>query len=173
METATRKDSIDIAKGIAMICVISAHCNTILDSATKIASMQSLLLKNYSTAGVILLFMISGYLFHADKGGKGYLLKKIRIIIPAWIVSGVIVYLYVHLRKPPVSLVDMIGFILGSGSYLYYLTVLFAFYLLFSIPFMRNQIVLIICILAGFVHTIFFPSSIPVSFLNQNLNALK
>ena len=134
MELKTRNDSIDIAKAIAIICVICAHCNAIPDNSSRMVFVQSALLNNFSKAGVLTLFIVSGFLFHIKNADRGYVIKKMRVIIIPWLVSGFVVYAYVHLRKPPFSIVELIRFLLGNGSYLYYLTILFAFYFLFTIP---------------------------------------
>lgn len=74
-------------------------------------------------------------------------LKRIRRLILPWLVSGTLVYLYVYLRKPPMSLSGYAAFLLGNGSYLYYLTMLACMYLVFTWPVMRSKPVLYACII--------------------------
>lgn len=171
MKSGQRIDYLDIAKGIAMISVISAHCNSIPDGSPSIIIMQSAFLNNFSKTGVILLFIMSGYLYHVTDADNGYVSRKIKSLICPWAISGIIVYLYVHLRKPPLTFAGLLGFLLGDGSYLYYLTVLCALYLIFYVPIMREREVLLICVAVGYAHTIFVPNSLG-SFINPYLNIL-
>lgn len=142
-----RNETIDYIKGFAIISVISAHCNAILDSTNKFAEVSSLLLQNIGTLGVICFFVISGILFHyPGKNVRQFLKKKIRNIVIPWFISAICVYLYVYLRKPPITLKGCLNFVLGNGSYCYYLTVLMVLYFLFTlIPFMRKNSILLIC----------------------------
>lgn len=171
MKPGHRIEYLDTAKGIAICSVISAHCNLVPDGSPRITIMQSALLNNLSRTGVILLFIISGYLYHVRNAGSGYVFRKIRSLIWPWIISGIIVYLYVHLRKPPLTFAGLLNFLLGVGSYLYYLTVLCAFYLIFYVSVMRKRAVLLICIIVGYAHTILIPNGLG-NFINPYLNIL-
>ena len=169
MKSNYRMNILDVAKGIAMISVICAHCNTVSDNASKLVSTQSALLNNFSKSGVIVLMVISGFLYHVTNTDKSYLLRKIKSLLLPWIFSGTIIYFYVHLRKPPLSLQELVSFLLGNGSYLYYLTVLCIFYLLFFIPFMRQYNILIVLIIMGTSHTLFMPAVLE-DYLSPYLN---
>lgn len=142
-----RSEAIDYIKGIAIISVISAHCNAVLDTRNRFALISSLILQNIGTLGVICFFVISGLLFHYRGDGVGsFFAKKARNIIIPWCISATCVYLYVYLRKPPITMRGYLKFILGNGSYCYYLTVLMVLYVLFVFfPFMRKNFVLLIC----------------------------
>lgn len=142
-----RNETIDYIKGIAIISVISAHCNVVLDTQNRFALISSLILQNIGTLGVICFFVISGILFHYQGNGVGsFFGKKARNIIIPWCISATCVYLYVYLRKPPITIRGYLNFILGNGSYCYYLTVLMVLYVLFVFfPFMRKNFILIVC----------------------------
>lgn len=145
-------------KGLAIISVISAHCNAVLDNTNRFAVYSSLLLQNIGTLGVICFFVISGMLFHyPDKNIGQFFKKKLKNIVIPWLISATCVYLYVYLRKPPVTFSGWVNFIIGNGSYCYYLTVLMIFYLLFvAIPIMRNNTILLLCEIATVASTIWF-----------------
>ena len=64
-------------------------------------------------------------------------------------------YLYVYLGKPPVSLSGYAAFLLGNGSYLYYLTMLVCMYLVFAWPVMRRKPVLYACVVITAVSSMF------------------
>ena len=113
------------------------------------AYVSSIVLQNIGTAGVLCFFVISGF-FHSDpKNGQSkidYFWKKLyRLGIP-WLISSSCVYLYVHLRKPPLSLLSWLAFVIGNGSYTYYMTMLTIFIFLFSIKKLRQDLILILLV---------------------------
>ena len=60
---------------------------------------------------------------------------------------------------PPLSVSSWINFVLGNGSYCYYLTMLMVFYLVFTfLPFMRTNIAFIVCEIVTVASTIFWLS---------------
>lgn len=159
-ENMLREDNeyIYYVKGLAIISVICAHCNSVLDSSNHIIVLESLLLQNIGTYGVICFFVISGFLFHhPGKHVAEFIGKKIKSIVIPWLISATCVYLYVYLRKPPLSLEHYIKFVLGDGSYCYYLSVLMLLYLSFLfIPFLRTSYGLCFCEVLTIISTIFF-----------------
>lgn len=151
-------ETIYYTKGLAIFSVICAHCNAVLDEEAEFANICSLILQNIGTLGVICFFVISGTLFHYKNGQMVTFFKKrfFSICIP-WIISASCVYLYVYLRKPPLSLSRWINFMIGNGSYCYYLTMLMVLYLIFTVlPFMRTNLTFIICEIMTVFSTIWF-----------------
>lgn len=133
-------------KGWAIISVICAHCNSVLMDACYFSKKSSLLLQNIGTYGVICFFVISGFLFHINNDKCIFFKQKLLKICVPWWISSTIVYLYVHLRKPPISVKELTMFVLGKGSYCYYLTVLMTLYVIFFLcPIMRRKKSLFIC----------------------------
>ena len=166
-----RNNTIDYVKGFAIISVICAHCNAVLDTSNQFAVISSLFLQNIGTLGVICFFVISGVLFHHPGKDVGqFFKKKIRNIIIPWLVSATCIYLYVHLRRPPVTLLGWLNFVLGNGSYCYYLTILMALYVIFTfVPFMRKNAVLLVCEGVTIISTVWFYN---ISGVNPYLNIL-
>lgn len=141
-----RNTAIDVAKGLAIISVVCAHCNGVYITAG-LPWIGSLILQHIGTFGVLVFFFISGMLYQPGGGTTGlHPLKRIRKLALPWLFSGTMVYLYVYLRKPPVSLSGYATFLLGDGSYLYYLTMLVCMYLVFAWPVMHSKPVLYACI---------------------------
>lgn len=142
-----RINIVDYLKGLSIISVICAHCNVVINTSSVFANKSSLLLQNLGTIGVICFFVLSGFLFHyPEKNKLLFFKKKFSSIIIPWIISATCVYFYVHVRKPPISLDGWINFILGNGSYCYYLTVLMIFYAIFVLfPFSRKNVFLVFC----------------------------
>lgn len=145
-------------KSFAIISVICAHCNFVSETASDFCKNCSLILQNLGTAGVGCFFVISGYLFHYKSGKcKDFFHKKFNGIVIPWIISATIVYLYVYLRKPPLTVAGWLNFVVGNGSYCYYLTVLLILYFIFYIlPFMRTEAALCICGLIGVMSSVWF-----------------
>jgi len=144
---------IDVIKGLSLISVICAHCNSVPKGSSTFATVCSVEMSNIGTLGVICFFVISGFLFHYNSGEFVQFVKKkmIRLIIP-WIIGATLVYLYVYLRKPPLSFYSWINFFIGNGSYFYYISVLLFFYILFSlIPIMRNDVLLLVCVISTMI----------------------
>lgn len=153
-----RNKTIDYIKGLAIISVVSAHCNAVLDTNNRFAVISSLLLQNIGTLGVICFFVISGILFHHPSKNVGqFFKKKVKNIVIPWFISATCIYLYVYFRKPPITLKGYINFVFGNGSYCYYLTVLMVLYTLFTfLSFMRKNLVLIVCEGLTVISTIYF-----------------
>ena len=115
-----KNETIYYIKGLAILSVICAHCNSVLNHEAEFVNKCSLILQNIGTLGVICFFVISGMLFHYRKGHIVVFLKKrFNYICIPWFISATCVYLYVYLRMPPLSVSSWINFVLGNGSYCY------------------------------------------------------
>ncbi|MBO4323196.1 MAG: acyltransferase family protein [Clostridia bacterium] len=147
---------ISILKLFAIFSVICAHCNAVFSENTLILR-SSLLLQNIGNVGVLCFFVISGYLFHAEKYDARSVFNKIINLIIPWIISGTVVYFYVYLRKSGVSLISYLQFLIGHGSYLYYVSVLILFYLSFYfIKIFRSNAFLIAFEVLTLISVLFF-----------------
>lgn len=142
-----RSAALDYIKGLSILSVICAHCNSVTGSASDFANVSSLILQNLGTFGVICFMVISGILYRVPQGNVGkFFGKKLKTIVIPWIISASLVWLYVYLRKPPLTLENWARFVIGDGSYLYYLTMLMLFYAVFTfLPFMRTKAALLVC----------------------------
>ena len=153
-----KNSTIYYIKGLAVLSVICAHCNAVLDAKNGFVKVCSLILQNIGTVGVICFFVISGMLFHYKEGKMIMFFKKriFSICVP-WFVSASCVYLYVYFRKPPLSFIGWINFLIGNGSYCYYLTMLMLCYFIFTFfSFMRTNLAFSICEIITFLSTIWF-----------------
>ena len=145
MEGNKRDKSVDCIRGLAIFSVICAHCSSNLDKSNKIAEASSIVLSNIGTYGVVCFFFLSGYLFHYNNDFVGYWEKRLNRLIVPWVISASIVYFYVYIRKHQISILTWVNFVIGNGSYLYYITILLALTLLFTLfGFLRNTYSLIL-----------------------------
>lgn len=128
----TERNYIYALKAFAIISIVSAHCGILAVNTNQLNIIFSLILGQIGTIGVGIFFILSGYLFYKNKNSFGvFFLKKIKTVLMPWIVVGTAVYFYVFFRKGGIGLNSWFDFLVGNGSYLYYLTLLIIFYLLF------------------------------------------
>lgn len=122
---------ITILRALALTSVVSAHTASVVlkDKGTVFCSD---LLSAYGSIGVIVFFIISGYLFELNnKSGKAFWKSKFMMIIP-WVVCGTMDYLYTALRRNGVSVIDWISSLVIHSHY-YYLSVLFMLYAFYQV----------------------------------------
>lgn len=129
--TKDQSNTIYVMKAIAIFSVICAHSHS-TPYTDSLNIFSSNLLALFGLGGVSLFFTISGFFFQSFSGTFYELIKKkIGAIIIPWIVTGSAVYLYTSLRKHSFNVLGWIKNLLGSGSYLWFLSVLLVLYLLF------------------------------------------
>ena len=130
--TLNLRQFIYAVKAFAILSVICAHVAYVPQSDSAANVMAGNVLTSLGSIGVTMFFILSGLLF--AKGGhvfSGFFRKRIKSIFIPWFATGTVVYGYVAIRKNGINLVDWIGFVSGNGSYLYFLPMLIACYLMF------------------------------------------
>lgn len=142
-----KSETIFYIKGLSIISVICAHCNSVPAESNEFARIESLILQNLGTLGVICFFVLSGMLFHYRPGKmRDFFKKRLKTLCIPWFLSATCVYLYVYLRNSALSIRSWINFVIGNGSYCYYMTILMLLYLIFTVfPFMRTNIAFSVC----------------------------
>lgn len=119
-------ERITILRTLALTSVVSAHTASVV-LEDKITVACSDFLSAYGSIGVIVFFILSGYLFELqNKSWRAFWKSKISTIIP-WLLCGTMDYLYTALRKEGVSVISWISALLVHSHY-YYLSVLFILY---------------------------------------------
>lgn len=140
-------------KVILIISIVCAHLSPI-NYITKFNSSISWLYNAIGILGVPIFYFISGYLFYNNqKKFKDFFVNKIKSIIIPWIFIGTLCYLAVFLLQDNISLVGYLNFIIGKGSYLYYLTVLILIYII-VFKYKDNFMFLILLIIIGIISII-------------------
>ena len=145
-----KNSTIQVLRAFGIISVIFAHSNrpeNLLNS-----ERISLIYNNLGIIGVPIFLIISGFLFAKDSSNfKTFLAKKIKKLIIPWLIFGTIVYLYVTIRKGGISMLTFYNFIIGNGSYLYFMTILMFFYL-FLYRFKKSTNFLLVLFLISFFY---------------------
>ena len=128
---------------MAIFCVVCAHCP--YDEK----NVLSCILNNLGVIGVPIFFIFSGFYYRIEKYSlKTLFFKKIKSIIVPWFFCGILVYLYIAIRKGFGGIFSIFEFILGYGSYLYYLTVLIVFYSFFYLIKNNTKITSCLCVIS-------------------------
>ncbi|MGH2317021.1 acyltransferase family protein [Planococcus sp. SE5232] len=136
-------------KAFAVLSIVSAHSGYVSANTYELNIVFSWILNQFGSIGVGIFFIISGYLFYKNKYSiDAFFKKKLNTIFIPWILTGTMVYLYVTLRKSEVTIEGLLNFLSGNGSYLYYLTLLVVFYLVFFFTSKNNIFVLSILMLS-------------------------
>lgn len=110
-------------KAWAILMVICAHCGAVSLDAPLASQIVSRLLQTLGSLGVPIFFFLAGYVFRYKKL-KPWLKDKATGLLIPWITCGVLVYLYVYLRKGGISALSLIRWLVGDGTYLWYLSVM-------------------------------------------------
>lgn len=132
-------------KAFAILFVVAAHCSHVGDNADTANSIVSQIWFNISGIGVPIFFFLSGFLIYfTKKDFKTFFLSKLKNIVLPWVVCGTVVYLYVYLRSTGISLLSLAKWLIGDGTYLYFLTDLMILYLI-TYFFRKNKNALWIC----------------------------
>lgn len=154
----------------AVVSIVAAHVY-IENDTTLVLNYIKVFLNYFGSIGVGLFFIVAGFLW----GKKGVNINKSidRLVLP-WLISGSCIFFYVYIRKADLSFDifnSYFSYILGQGSYLYYMTVYFAFML--SIRIWGNKYSILIFSLSSFVYYAF---QVPVFHiylgLHEHLNPL-
>lgn len=126
------KQMINVIKFFCIFSVICAHTNSITENSTIQIQVFSSFLNILGTIGVSIFFIISGFLFFYNKNSfTDFYKKKIKNIVVPWLITGTIVFFYVYIRKGNINISSWLNYILGNGTYLYYMSMLTLNYLIF------------------------------------------
>lgn len=140
--TLDEHNFIYINKAFAILSVISAHSSYIMEGYSVSNKIISSVISFFGVIGVGIFFMISGYLMgNNQRNFIGFFKKKLFSIAIPWLITGTFTYIYISIRKGGGSLSGWTNWIIGNGSYLYYLSVLIILYLVFFF-FINNKIFL-------------------------------
>lgn len=158
-------------KSFAVVSIVAAHSGSVFGYTNKWNVMFSWILNQLGSIGVGIFFIVSGYLFYKNSHSfKIFFRKKVNTIFLPWLITGTSVYLYVTLRKDAISIDGWLNYLIGNGSYLYYLTLLILFYILFF--FTSKNKIFVYCTIWLSVGSILLTATGVLDGLNNYLNPL-
>ncbi len=118
-------DSMYILKALSMLSVVCAHSGV----AACRNQMLAQFLYNFSTVGVCIFFLLSGYFFHAKMSFGKFAKKKVISLCVPWLFAATLTYALRFVRSDIYcNIPEYISYVLGNGSLYYYLTVIIIFY---------------------------------------------
>ena len=122
-------ENLYMLKAIAIISAISAHSHYYEVPN----GFDYYVLARFARMGVFTFFFISGYYFHKHDF-KYFFQKKVIEFVSPWLVLGTFIYFFTSIYSGSVySIVDLIYYLIGNGSTLYFCTVLIIIRTLFNI----------------------------------------
>ncbi|MEL4106487.1 acyltransferase [Oscillospiraceae bacterium WX1] len=131
MSTAQTREYLYIVKALALFSIVCAHCGVLPDNAGAGGKTAVLVMLSVGASGVGVFLLVAGYLFYGSrKSARAFFQGKVTSLVAPWLVCGTVDYLYVALRKGGLGLTDWF-LALTCKSHYYFLTVLFACYIVF------------------------------------------
>lgn len=114
-----------VIKFFAILSVVFAHCSY---HNTPVAHSISGLIGGL---GVPIFLISSGIFFNGTEDAKKFWMKKLKGIIVPWLIFGVLTYILAVILGSPFGVVDMLRWIIGHGSWMYFVTILLFYYAFF------------------------------------------
>lgn len=159
-------NNLNIIKIFAIFSVIVAHIDIHenLIHFNKIKSFYRIL----GSLGVGLFFVIIGFNLSKSKFNTHIDCKKTLKYITPWLLSGTCIYIYLCLRKWPIP-ISYINFLIGNGSYLYFMTLLNIIFLFGNI--LHSRFTRLFILLISSIYMIFRIGIMPFG-ISEHLNIL-
>ena len=151
MLSSETKRMINVLKFFCIFSVVCAHTNSVTMGSETLTMIFSSFLNILGTIGVSIFFIISGFLYYYNTDKFTFFLKKkIKNLVIPWFITGTIVFFYVYIRKGNINILNWFNYVIGNGTYLYYMSMLSVNYLLFF-KLKYNKRVLYLTILLSFL----------------------
>lgn len=120
-------------RAVAVFLIVLAHCNAAPPNTSQLTMKMIDLCSSISFFGVWMFFILGGYLLKYEKRTfLSMLSRRVKRIVVPWLFTGLLVYTYTNVRHGGISLMSLIQFIVGYGSYLWYMAVYIVLLVLFS-----------------------------------------
>ena len=128
--------TVTVARVFALVSIVCAHITFTKDAPYAITKLYSA----FASIGVICYILCSAYYYNPKKYTFVGLLKNKAITIGVpWIFLGTVGYLYNAILSKNLSVIGYLKWIIGNGSFLYFLTILILCFLIF---YRTNNIIL-------------------------------
>ena len=128
-----------ICRVLAILSVIVAHTPFPVEAG----SVADELLTALGSIGVVMFFVISGYYFNPEKYGtlRAFFKPRLVTLVVPWLFVGSLIYVESALVSGQgLSFLSYGRFLVGHGSYLYYLPVLLVCFLVYFYPVKKGKI---------------------------------
>lgn len=124
--------AINIMKALAILSVIAAHLISFSPESLFSRTVSAFWVL-FGEIGVVVFFVLGGFLYHREPGDhKAFWKKKFfRILLP-WLFCSLITYLFSALTSRSFRLPAFLKWVFGSGTWYYYITVYTLFLFIFD-----------------------------------------
>lgn len=114
-----------VVKAFAILSVAFAHCS--YHDSPLVQQISSLI----GGIGVPIFLISAGVFFNISEDGKTFWLKKLKNIVCPWVLFGILTYLVSVVLGAKFSLVNLFLWWIGSGTWMYFVTILLICYVVF------------------------------------------
>ena len=136
---------ITVARAFALISIVCAHI--VFSSGTPYAITK--IYSAIASIGVVCYLFAAGYYYNPQKYTfTGLLKNKATTIVLPWVFLGTVSYLYNAILSKNLSIIGYFKWIIGNGSFLYFMTVLVICFLIF---YRTNKFVLVASIIVNLI----------------------
>ncbi len=169
---ATESRAFSILRVFAILSVIAAHVNRVVEMPA-IRGAISAFWNAFGQVGVICFFLMGGFFYHRERGDtKSFWQKKLTSLIIPWIFCSIITFALNALSARSFSVLAYVKWVLGSGTWYYYITVFLIFLVIFK-WLARRDAWLYLCMvlnIASLALCTVKPDWLSLPFLTQYLN---
>ena len=152
--------TVTVARAFALISIVCAHIGFTENTPYAITKIYSA----FASIGVICYLLCSAYYYNPKKYTFVGLLKNKAITIGLpWIFLGTVGYLYKAIIGRSFSVIEYLKWIIGNGSFLYFLTILILCFLIF---YRTNNIILYCAISVNIISLILTATGILVPMIS-------
>lgn len=132
-----------VVKAAAVFAIVSCHCLAVRDGLSEIGEIEVRFWESFNWLGVPVFYLLSGFMLRSEGRFKDFLIKKAKNLVLPWILTGTAVWLYIVLRKGNMTFESWADYVLLKKSYLYFMTDLCVFLLLYWILLKKRILVYI------------------------------
>lgn len=167
--------AVNIMKAVAILSVIAAHVVSPTDTdflSELVSSSWGL----FSRIGVIIFFVLGGFLYNRSSyDALGYWKKKFSRIIVPWLICSTLTYAIAVALGIEFGLTHYGKWVMGSGTWYYYITVYTLFLILFQWLQHKEWILYFLIVAQGLsllLASFGISTTVPVEFVTDYLNPL-
>lgn len=154
MQTNRYSYYVYIIKSFAILFVIAAHLNVVLEEYGLAIKIFSIIWRKVDVIAVPLFLIFSGYYYRRQAHDtKIFWCKKLKRIIIPWLIISTLTYIVKVINDGQYSVVDYLKWVVGYGTWYYFVTILLCFFVIFK--FINKNVFLYFCIFLNIVSVVF------------------